>query len=59
MAPERIETARLILRRPRAADAPAIFSRYASDVEVTKYLAWRRHRQLSDTAAFLAFSDDE
>ena len=32
---DRIETARLILRRPVASDAEAIFTRYASDAEVT------------------------
>jgi ribosomal-protein-alanine N-acetyltransferase len=54
---EVIETERLRLRRPRAADVPAIFSRYASDPEVTRYLAWPTHRTLDDTAAFVAFSD--
>jgi ribosomal-protein-alanine N-acetyltransferase len=42
-APERLETARLILRRPRAADAPVIYERYASDPEVTRWLGWPRH----------------
>jgi len=42
--PERIETARLVLRRPTAADAEAIFNRYAGDSDVTRYLAWPRHR---------------
>ena len=44
--PERVETERLVLRRPRADDAEAIFERYASDPEVTRYLlsrdAWGR-----------------
>lgn len=58
-APERMETVRLILRRPHAADAPAIFERYASDPEVTRWLAWPRHHSIAETGGFLAFSDAE
>ena len=46
-----------MLRRPRTADAPAIFARYASDPAVTRFLAWPTHRSTADTDAFLAFSD--
>nr|MBA2355602.1 N-acetyltransferase [Acidobacteriota bacterium] len=48
-APEQIETARLVLRRPVAKDAPAIFERYASDPEVTRFLSWPRHQSLAVT----------
>lgn len=58
-APERIETARLVLRRPQRRDAELIFSRYAHDAEVTRYLAWPRHRNLRDTLQFLEFSENE
>ena len=58
-APERLETDRLILRRPTAADADAIFRRYANDLEVTRYLAWPRHTRIESTHAFLEFSDAE
>src|SRR5262245_29145397 len=58
-APERIDTARLVLRRPVASDAPAIFERYASDAEVTRYLSFPRHVSVRQTRAFLAFSDAE
>jgi ribosomal-protein-alanine N-acetyltransferase len=58
-APERIETPRLVLRKPSQDDAAAIFSRYSSDPEVTKYLAWPRHRSLEATSAFLSASDEE
>jgi ribosomal-protein-alanine N-acetyltransferase len=58
-APNQIATARLLLRKPTAEDAEAIFSRYASDAEVTKYLSWPRHRTLEDTKWFLKFSDAE
>jgi RimJ/RimL family protein N-acetyltransferase len=54
-----IETARLILRRPRLDDAAAIFARYANDPEVTRYLGWARHRSMRDTEAFLQFSAQE
>jgi len=56
-APERIETARLVLRRPTGADAEAVFERYASDAEVTRWLGWPRHRSLDDTRLYLAWSD--
>lgn len=58
-APTTIETDRLILRRPVFEDAADIFERYSSDPEVTRYLAWPRHRSLDDTHAFLEFSDAE
>ena len=57
--PERIETARLVIRRPRFADAAAILSRYASDPDVTRYLGWPTHLTITDTRAFLKFSDVE
>lgn len=52
-----LATPRLALSRPDAADVDAIFARYASDAEVTRYLGWPRHRSRIDTEAFLAFSD--
>lgn len=56
---ERIETERLILRKPRAEDAEEIFRRYAGDPEVTRYLSWPTHRRLEQTQAFLEWSDEE
>lgn len=58
-APPRVETDRLVLAPPGAADAVAIFERYASDADVTRYVGWPRHRSLADTEAFLAFSAEE
>jgi RimJ/RimL family protein N-acetyltransferase len=58
-APERLDTERLVLRRPAAADAQAIFERYATDPQVTRFLVWPTHRSIEDTRAFIAFSDDE
>ena len=57
IAPRRIETARLLLVAPVPADTESIFSRYASDPDVTRYLGWPTHRTVADTTAFVAFSD--
>jgi RimJ/RimL family protein N-acetyltransferase len=59
IAPEWIETERLLLRRPTRADGAEIFARYASDVEVTRYVGWPTHTAVAETDAFLAFSDDQ
>jgi ribosomal-protein-alanine N-acetyltransferase len=56
-APLELETARLVLTAPQPADADAIFERYASDPEVTRYLGWPRHRSVADTQGFLTFSE--
>ena len=58
-APVQIDTERLILRQPMSTDATAIFERYASDAEVTRYLGWPRHQSIRDTEAFLEFSAHE
>jgi [ribosomal protein S5]-alanine N-acetyltransferase len=47
--PESFVTARLILRKPRAEDAPLIFASYAQDPDVVRYLTFRPHRDLKDT----------
>jgi [ribosomal protein S5]-alanine N-acetyltransferase len=57
--PERIETGRLLLRKPILEDAEAVFSRYSSDLELTKYLGWPRHSSVESTKLFLKFSDAE
>lgn len=51
--PESLITARLLLRKPRPEDAPLIFAAYAQDPEVTRYLAFRPHRDLQETHAAL------
>ncbi len=58
-APERVETRRLVLRRPGPADAEKVLARYASDPLVTRYLGFARHRSIDDTRAFLEWSDAE
>ncbi|HEX9801627.1 MAG TPA: GNAT family N-acetyltransferase [Gammaproteobacteria bacterium] len=40
------------LRPPRPDDATAVFA-YASDPEVTRYLAWPRHTSVGDSERFL------
>ena len=54
-----IETDRLVLRRPHADDAHAMFDRYASDPQVTRFVGWRTHQSIDDTKRFLAWSDTE
>lgn len=56
-APERFETARLLVRRPTADDCESMFARYASVAAVVKYVGWPRHRSVADTRAFLELSD--
>ncbi len=53
LPPTSFTTSRLLLRAPLPADAVAIFQAYAQDPEVTRYLVWRPHRDLSETQAFI------
>lgn len=48
-----IETERLILRRFELSDAQAMFDNWASDDEVTKYLTWPTHADVSVTEGIL------
>ncbi len=50
---QRIETARLILRPFAVTDAEAMFRNWAHDPEVTKYLTWPPHADLSVTQGLL------
>ena len=52
--PEQIETERLILRKPRMEDAPAVFSGWVQDPEVTHFLTWRPHENIGQTESLLA-----
>ena len=54
-----IETERLLLKPPTHEDTQAIFDRYASDADVTRYLGWPKHTSVQDTQAFVAFSLSE
>lgn len=48
-----LETERLLLRRFESEDAEMMFANWASDSEVTKYLTWKTHENVEDTAAIL------
>lgn len=54
LLPERLETERLVLRKPRSEDVSTIFAGYAQDPEVVRYLTWRPHARLEDTETFIA-----
>jgi RimJ/RimL family protein N-acetyltransferase len=54
MLPERFQTSRLILRPIAPEDSAAIFDSYAQDSEVTRFLTWRIHRTVEDTADYIA-----
>ena len=47
-----LETADLLLRKPRMKDAEDIYG-YASDPEVARFVLWEPHSSLSDTRAFV------
>lgn len=51
--PERLETERLVLRAPRASDAAHLFASYTQDAEVARYMTWRPHQRLEETANFI------
>lgn len=53
MLPATLTTERLTLRPPRLDDAEALFERYASDPEVTRFMTWPTHRSVEETIAFL------
>ncbi len=51
--PERIETKRLVLRKPHLGDAPVLFAAYMRDPEVTRYTTWRPHQQAEQAEDFI------
>lgn len=55
--PETFVTSRLRLRPPALSDAEAIFNTYATDSEVTRYLIWQPHNEISETIEFLSRCD--
>ncbi|MCL1854417.1 MAG: GNAT family N-acetyltransferase [Clostridia bacterium] len=48
-----LETERLVLRRFSIEDADAMFRNWASDDEVTKYLTWPTHADISVSKAVI------
>ncbi len=51
--PETLDTQRLRLRKTILADAEVIFTEYAQDPEVSRYLTWRPHQSVADTREFV------
>jgi len=52
--PERTwETARLLAKPAAVDDAQVIFSDYASDSSVARYMTWKPHRHVDETIEFL------
>lgn len=49
-----IDTERLLLRRFKASDAEAMFTTWANDPEVTRYLSWRPHGTLEVTKEIIS-----
>ena len=46
---QKIKTKRLSLRKFKITDAEDMFNNWANDSEVTKYLSWPYHKDLSAT----------
>lgn len=53
MFPQHIATKRLVLRRPWETDANDVFTSYAQDPLVTRFLLWRPHASESTVREFL------
>ena len=51
--PEIISTERLTLRKPRMDDAAAVFAGWAKHPEVTRFLTWRPHQDITQTEALM------
>ena len=54
MLPSAFHTTRLLLRPIAPEDAGPIFDSYARDPEATRFLTWRPHRDVGETAATIA-----
>lgn len=50
---QQLHTPRLLLRKLTMADAPLYYSRIASRPEVSRYMLWNPHTQLSETEAVI------
>ncbi|MBL6449481.1 GNAT family N-acetyltransferase [Fulvivirga sp. 29W222] len=57
--PENFETERLVIRRLRWEDAPAIYDGYASIHESTRFVSWPTHQSIEDTYSFLSIKEDD
>ena len=55
MKKECLFTERLVLRKVRSEDASAMFSNWANDPEVTKYMTWNVHENVEITKQIIGF----
>jgi RimJ/RimL family protein N-acetyltransferase len=53
MFPDGFDTPRLHLRPLALSDAEAIFTTYARDPEVSRFLTWKPHQRRADTEAYV------
>jgi len=53
MLPQRLETARLVLRRPIDADAGEIFRAYTQDPLVCRFMVWQPHSSEAESHSFI------
>ena len=51
---QEIETPRLLLRRRMPSDAPMMYSNWANDPEVTRWLRWTPHKDVAETQELLS-----
>lgn len=51
--PDRLVTARLLLRPPVREDAVALFEQYTQREDVARFMTWRPQHSLAETEAFL------
>lgn len=56
--PTTIFTTRLVLQKLRYEEAEEIFYSYASKPEATRFMSWPTHQDITDTLAFLKYSED-
>lgn len=54
MLPQRLETSRLVLRKPSVADGAEIFRFYTQDPLVCRFMVWKPHASEAESLAFIA-----
>lgn len=51
---QEIKTPRLLLRRLMPSDAPMMYTNWANDPEVTRWLRWTPHKDVAETQELLS-----
>lgn len=54
----RLETKRLVLRRLKVTDAKQVFSNWASDKNVAKFMRWNAHKSIEDSIQWLKLEEE-